>query len=190
MIKSPLNECILLIAMCARTLIHIQQGNKQHRYVYNHAECDRHEWKHWLDNVLSLRLQTLAKDYPSLTDSSDPMLLFANFLAQASMVYLWKEIRSMKGLNDGSSDGRGGHQSLIAEYQQRAYAAVERIVELARLLNDFPFSKVCCWTRLQHSQPTHEMESITNVPHARSIPSPRFPCFSASSFSPELIQIP
>lgn len=116
--------------------------------MYSHAECDRLEWQQWLDNVLSLRLQTLALDYPSLTDSSDPMLLFANFLAQASVVYLWREIRSTEGLNNGSGGSRGGRRSSVAEYQQRAYAAVERTVELARSLADFPFSKVRAQTRV------------------------------------------
>ena len=153
-VKSPLNECILLIAMCARTLVHAhQQGNKQRRHVYGHAETDRLEWQQWLDNVLSLRLQTLAQDYPSFTDSSDPMLLFANFLAQASIVYLWRETRSIEGPNDGRVGCRSDRQPLVAEYQQRAYAAVEHTVELARSLTDLPFSKVRAPVRLCDSPP-------------------------------------
>ena len=144
-VNSPFNECILLIAMCARTLVQAQRSNKQQRLVYNPAECERPEWQQWLDHVLSLRLQTLAQDYPSLTDSSDPMLHFANFLAQATVVYLCKEVRSIvEGLNNGSGGGvrSAGSQSLVADYQRRAYAAVGRTVELARSLADFPVSKV------------------------------------------------
>lgn len=136
----------MLVAMCARTTFHAQQYSKQHSCLYSHAECDRLEWQQWLDNVLLLRLQTLAQDYPSPTNSSDPTLLFANFLAQASIVYLWREIRNMEWPNrvggNGGGSGITGLPSLVTEYQQRALTAVTQTVELARSLLDFPFFKV------------------------------------------------
>lgn len=133
----------MLVAMCARTTFYAQQYSKQHSCLYSHAGCDRFEWQQWLDNVLLLRLQTLAQDYPSPTNSSDPTLLFANFLAQAAIVYLWREIRNMEWPNKGGSGGGiGGIPSLVTEYQQRALTAVTQIVDLARSLLDFPFFKV------------------------------------------------
>lgn len=134
-IKSPLNECIMLVAMCARTLFHAQQYRNQ-PCLYSYGDSDRLEWQNWLDNVLSSRLQTLAEDYPSPVNSPDPTLLFANFLAQATVIYLWKGIRFIERRGDNS---RG--QRLAAEYQQRARSAVERTVELAHSLSDFPYFK-------------------------------------------------
>lgn len=134
-VKSPLNECIMLIATCARTLVHVQQHSTH--LVYTRAECDHLDLQNWLDNVLSVRLQTLAQDYPSATNSSDPTLLFANCLAQASIIYLCREIHAIDWPSGG---GRGIRW--MTEYQQRALNAVERSLDLARSLTDFPLFKI------------------------------------------------
>lgn len=134
-VKSPLNECIMLIAMCARTLFHAHQYSTH--CLYSQTECDHLDWQKWLDNVLSVRLQTLAQDYPSPINSCDPTLLFASCLAQASIVYLCREIQSIEWPNGG---GRG--IPMVADYQQRAFDAVECSIGLARSLTDFPLFKV------------------------------------------------
>lgn len=125
----------MLMAMCARTLFHAHQYNTHCQS--GQAECDHLDWQKWLDNVLLVRLQTLAQDYPSPTNSCDPTLLFASCLAQATIVYLCREMQSIEWPDNG---GRG--IPLVAEYQQRALAAVEHTLEFARSLTDFPPFKV------------------------------------------------
>lgn len=135
-VKSPLNECIMLAALCARISFHAQQHNKY--LLHNQADYDSLEWRKPLDNALALRLQTLEEDYPSQKHSSDPALLFANFLAQASILYLWGNAQSLEWQNGSPSRSN----SLNTEFQQLAFGAAQRIVELARSLLDFPLSKV------------------------------------------------
>ncbi|KAL5095271.1 hypothetical protein Trisim1_000047 [Trichoderma cf. simile WF8] len=135
-VKSPLNECIMLAALCARTSFHAQQHNKY--LLHNQADYDSLEWRKPLDNALALRLQTLEEDYPSQKHSSDPALLFANFLAQASILYLWGNAQSLEWQNGSPSCSN----SLNTEFQQLAFGAAQRIVELARSLLDFPLSKI------------------------------------------------
>lgn len=135
-VKSPLNECIMLAALCARISFHAQQHNKY--LLHNQADYDSLEWRKPLDNALALRLQTLEEDYPSQKHSSDPALLFANFLAQASILYLWGNAQSLEWQNGSPSRAN----SLNTEFQQLAFGAAQRIVELARSLLDFPLSKV------------------------------------------------
>lgn len=125
----------MLVAMCARTLCNARQY-KTH-CLYTQAECDHLDWQKWLDNVLAVRLEALAQDYPSPTNSCDPTLLFVNCLAHASIVYLYREIQSIDWPN-----GNGHGIPSVAEYEQRALSAVERCIELACSLTDFPFFKV------------------------------------------------
>lgn len=96
----------------------------------------------WQDKILALRFQALDQDYPSLAHSSDPTLLLANFMAHASVIYLWRELRSNQ-----RPEWNTREYSLLATYQHRALMAVEQTVELARSLTDFHFFKViaCRW---------------------------------------------
>lgn len=135
-IRSSQNECILLLAMCTRTLFHAHQFNKR----VEKAETEEEEppvWCKWLDETLAVRLQVLSQDYPSPTSSSDPTLLFANFLAQSAIVYLWREMREIEAAN-----GPDNECPVVAEYQRRAFVAVERMVDLTRSLTTFPSFKV------------------------------------------------
>lgn len=134
-IRSSQNECILLLAMCTRTLFHAQKFTKQIEKV--ESEEDSPVWCKWLDDTLALRLQVLAHDYPSPTSSSDPTLLFANFLAQSSIIYLWREMREIE-----AAAGPDAECPVVAEYQRRSFVAVERMVELTRSLTTFPSFKV------------------------------------------------
>ena len=63
------------------------------------------------------------------------MLLFANVMAQATIIYLCKGLESMSWPMD---EGR----ALVIEYQQRALVAAEQIIHLARTLTEFHLFKV------------------------------------------------
>ncbi|KID72944.1 citrinin biosynthesis transcriptional activator CtnR, partial [Metarhizium brunneum ARSEF 3297] len=131
--RSPFNECIVLATICGRTLSHNQQYNI--RCLHGDGEADWSDWDTWFDNILSARLQILSKCYPSPTTGYDPMLLFAHVIAQASVIYLCKEVKSMVWPN-------GKARSLRTEYQQRALNAAEHIVKLAYALVEFSVFKV------------------------------------------------
>ncbi|KHN98029.1 citrinin biosynthesis transcriptional activator CtnR [Metarhizium album ARSEF 1941] len=131
--RSPFNECIILATMCGRTLSHNQQYNI--RCLHGDSETEWSDWDPWFDNVLLARLQLLSKRYPSPTNGYDPMLLFAHAIAQVSVIYLCKEVKSMVWPN-------GKARCLQPEYQQRALNAAEHMVNLAYALVDFGVFKV------------------------------------------------
>ncbi|OAA43656.1 citrinin biosynthesis transcriptional activator CtnR [Metarhizium rileyi] len=131
--RSPFNECIILVTICGQTLFYNQQYNM--RCLHGDSEADRSDWDTWFDSILSTRLQILSKCYPSPTTGYDPMLLFAHIIAQASVIYLCKEVKSMVWPS-------GKAMSLRTEYQQRALNAAEHIVKLAYALVEFSVFKV------------------------------------------------
>lgn len=141
--RSPFNECIVLATICGRTLSHNQQYNI--RCLHGDGEADWSDWDTWFDNILSARLQILSKCYPSPTTGYDPMLLFAHVIAQASVIYLCKEVKSMVWPN-------GKARSLRTEYQQRALNAAEHIVKLAYALVEFSVFKVIASASIIHAR--------------------------------------
>jgi hypothetical protein len=135
-VKWPFNECIMLTALCARASFHSPKSN-------NHLQSGHQDGGHvdrqkWLCNTLILRLQTLEEDYPSQKNSSDLSLLFANLLAQASIIYICDEAQSSAWQSGSPSP----ENPLENGRQQLAIGAAQRIVELSRSLIDFPVSKV------------------------------------------------
>ncbi len=128
-ILSPFNECVILATICGRSLFHGQQYNI--RCAYGELEPDWIEQHHWLDRILATRMRILSQCYPAPTDVCDPMLLFANIMCQATVIYFCQGVESVIGLDP-----------LLFDCQQRALSAAQKIVELAKTLKDFHFSKV------------------------------------------------
>ena len=62
------------------------------------------------------------------------MLLFANIMGQATVVHLCKGMESVWDPNDAG-------RALLVQYQQRALAAAEQIVNLAKALTEFNLFK-------------------------------------------------
>lgn len=62
------------------------------------------------------------------------MLLFANIMGQATVVFLCKGLESVWGPNDAG-------RALLVQYQQRALAAAKQIINLAKTLTDFHLFK-------------------------------------------------
>lgn len=121
-----------MATICGRSLFHGQQYNI--RRAYGDAAPDWTDQHRWLDDILTTRLQILSQHYPSPTDSYDPMLLFANIMAQATVIYLCKGMQSAAWPADRGTDA-------AMEYQQRALDAAEKLVDLARALTEFHFFK-------------------------------------------------
>lgn len=126
--RSPFNESVILATICGRSLFQGQQYNV--RCAYGDVALDWSDQHQWLDSILTNRLQILSQYYPSPTEMCDPMLLFTNIMAQATIMYLCQCMDSvLQNIDDGST--------LIKDYQQRALAAAEHTISLAKTLVDF-----------------------------------------------------
>lgn len=132
-IRSSFNECVILATICGRSLFHGQQYHVLR--VYEDVSPDWADQHRWLDTILTSRLNILSKYYPLPTETCDPMLLFANIMGQATIIYLCKGMESVLWTID---DGK----ALAVEYQQRALAAAEQIISLAKVLMGFHLFKV------------------------------------------------
>lgn len=99
---------------------------------------DGTEQRRWLDTILTNRLQILSQYYPSPTESYDPLLLFANILGQATIIYFCK---AMTDTVAGSSSSIHGNAEIL-NYKARALEASSAIIRLASTLRELPFSKV------------------------------------------------
>lgn len=96
------------------------------------------EQRRWLDSILTNRLQVLSHYYPASTDSYDPLLLFANILGQATVIYFCKAMTDTAAGVDGPLNGSPG----FIQYQYRAIEASTNIISLASTLRELPFSRV------------------------------------------------
>jgi len=104
----------------------------------------------WLDDILTNRLQILSQYYASSTDSCDPMLLFANIMAQATVISLFTAMESVMWASNEE-------KMAVEKYQQRAALAAEELVRLAKALTEFHIFKVRpnyhipCWYHTFHN---------------------------------------
>ena len=132
-ILSPLNECVILATICGRSLFHGQQYNMS--CLYGETTPNWLEKHRWLDDILTNRLQILSQYYASSTDSCDPMLLFANIMAQATVISLFTAMESVMWASNEE-------KMAVEKYQQRAALAAEELVRLAKALTEFHIFKV------------------------------------------------
>lgn len=127
-VRSSFNECLILATICGRSLL---QSQRYHiSKAYGDMTMDLTEQRRWLDSMLMNRLQVLSQ-YPAPTESYDPLLLFANILGQATVIYFCKAMTDTAEGPDGS------------QYQYRALEASTNIISFASTLRDLPFSRVC-----------------------------------------------
>ncbi|KAK9319018.1 fungal-specific transcription factor domain-containing protein [Lipomyces orientalis] len=135
-VRSPFNECLILATICGRSLLRGQQYNICK--AYGAMALDLAEQRRWLDSILTTRLQVLSQCYPSPTEAYDPLLLFANILGQATVVYYCKgmmeSVASPVDLLEASTE--------VLECRHRALAATATIVRLAKSLRELHFSKI------------------------------------------------
>ncbi|KAI0469733.1 fungal-specific transcription factor domain-containing protein [Xylariaceae sp. FL0804] len=134
--QSSFNECLILAAICGRTLLRVQQRNISQ--VYGDVSPDSSEQRWWLDGILSTRLQALSQCYPPPTQAYDPLLLFANILAQVTVVYYCNS--TMETFKAGGDPQMAGGE--LGEYQQRALGAIANVLQLASMLRDLHYSKI------------------------------------------------
>lgn len=136
-VRSPFTECLILVTISGRSL----QCN-EHQHLHNgprDTPLDEYEQHRLLDSILATRLRVLSHCYPSPTEAYDPLLLFANVLGQAVVIYHFKG--SMEPvLNPKSIEEEDSFE--IIESQNRVFVATETIVHLATALLELHFSKV------------------------------------------------
>ncbi|KAK9491685.1 transcription factor [Lipomyces doorenjongii] len=134
-VRSPFNECLILATICGRSLLRGQQYNISK--AYGDMALDWAEQRRWLDCILTTRLKVLSQCYPSPTEAYDPLILFANILGQATVVYFCKGM-----MNSVASPIDPLEASTeVSECQHRAIAAATTIVRLAKALRELHFSK-------------------------------------------------
>ncbi|KAJ6134559.1 fungal-specific transcription factor domain-containing protein [Penicillium sp. IBT 18751x] len=135
-VQSPFNECLILATICGRSLL---QSQRYHiSKAYGDMAMDGSEQRRWLDSILTDRLHILSRYYPSPTQSYDPLLLFANILGQATMIYFCKAMTETVA----DSTGPEHENPEIMNYQSRALEASTAIIRLASTLRELPFTKV------------------------------------------------
>ncbi|KAJ6443692.1 Lovastatin diketide synthase LovF [Purpureocillium lavendulum] len=132
---SPFNECLILATICGRGLLRSQRQNISE--AYGHMESDWGEQSHWLDSILTTRLHALTQDYPPPTEAYDPLLLFANILSQATVIYYCKGVMESASSPIGSLEAN----TEILGCQHQASMAAATIIRLANALRDLHFSK-------------------------------------------------
>lgn len=134
--RSPFNECLILATICGRCLL---QSQRHHiSKAYGDMSLDWTEQLRSLENLLTTRLQALERCYPAPTEVYDPLLLFANILGQATVIYFCKV---MKG-STGESADLFQWSSELYNYHRHALEASGAIIRLATTLRELPFSKV------------------------------------------------
>lgn len=133
-VRSTFNECLLLVTISGRCLLRGQQTNISQLFGKQTSKLSEHG--HWIDDILTARLHVLDEFHSSPTESSDPMLLFAHILAQATVIY------HCKGMLQTAGDQRVLAGSDTSEWHHRALTASEAIVRLSKRLGDLHFSKV------------------------------------------------
>ncbi|CEJ61681.1 hypothetical protein PMG11_10205 [Penicillium brasilianum] len=134
-VRSSFNECLILATICGRSLLQSQRYHVSK--AYGDTTTNWMEQRRWLDSILTNRLQVLSQFYPPPTESYDPLLLFANILGQATVIYF------CKAMNDTTADGSlDTNNSEFIQYQYRALEASTNIISLASILRDLPFSRV------------------------------------------------
>ncbi|KAJ5675116.1 fungal-specific transcription factor domain-containing protein [Penicillium maclennaniae] len=135
-VQSSFNECLILATICGRSLL---QSQRYHiSKAYGDMAMDGSEQRRWLDSILTDRLQILSRCYPSPTQSYDPLLLFANILGQATMIYFCKAMTETVA----DSTGPDHENPEIMNYQSRALEASTAIIRLTSTLRELPFTKV------------------------------------------------
>ncbi|KAJ5591586.1 fungal-specific transcription factor domain-containing protein [Penicillium hispanicum] len=135
-VRSSFNECLILATICGRSLLQIQRYHISK--AYGDVVLDLAEQRRWLKSLLTTRLQVLLQYYPSPTEASDPLLLFANILGQATVVYFCKAmIESAEIPVDPLQESIE-----IANYENQALEASAAIIHLATTLRELPSSKI------------------------------------------------
>ena len=143
-VPSVFNECLVLATICGRSLFQSQQYHLSK--VYGDPVLETTEQRRWLDGLLTTRLQALFQFYPSPTETYDPLLLFANILGQATVIYCCKIAMELPA--PPAADA-WRWSSELSNYQRRALEASSAIVGLASTLRELPFSKVSCAFRMK-----------------------------------------
>ena len=123
--SSPFTECIILATISGRALAHQHQSLVEN--IYFNASQDfwnRHEW---ISATLAQRMQILSLNYAPASQQTDPMLLFVYMMAQTTVLYLYKIMKSV-------IPATAEKQAVMIEYQNRSVVAAGEMVILATTL--------------------------------------------------------
>lgn len=123
---NPFTECIILATICGRSL-----SNSQVEQLLGNAEgsWDRHTW---IDTILT---QCIQGTEAMVLDLVEPMVLFSKIMGQATILLLYKNLKTVAAEIDD-------HRATMYYYQERSVIAAQEIVSLVRTLPQFCYFKV------------------------------------------------
>lgn len=123
--SSPFQECIIFATISGRALSHRHQSFVENIYLNMSQDFwDRHQW---ISATLTQRMQILSLNYAPASKQTDPMLLFVNMIAQTTILYLYKVMKSV-------TPATAETQPEMMEYQHRSLAAAEEMATLTDTL--------------------------------------------------------
>jgi hypothetical protein len=132
---SSFTECIILATVCGRCLTHQQQSMVERVYGSDASQdfWDRHQW---LSAILTNQIHILTQMNPSPSPLADPMLFFANMVAQTTVLFLYQIMKSTAWQTTDQ------HQAIITECEKRSLTAAQQVVDLVEASAPFIFYKV------------------------------------------------
>nr|AGN71605.1 putative citrinin biosynthesis transcriptional activator CtnR [Monascus pilosus] len=132
-------ECIIIATVCGRSLSHGQKLEVER--VYGDVSPDFWQRHQWLDAIVKKRIEILSLRCASAAEVVDPLLLFTYMMAQTTVLYLCKLVKSVTWETDKLNP-------IVQECEQRSLAAAQEIVSLTHTLKQFNFLKVHPFTPL------------------------------------------
>lgn len=126
-------ECIIIATVCGRSLSHGQKLEVER--VYGDVSPDFWQRHQWLDAIVKKRIEILSLRCASAAEVVDPLLLFTYMMAQTTVLYLCKLVKSVTWETDKLNP-------IVQECEQRSLAAAQEIVSLTHTLKQFNFLKV------------------------------------------------
>jgi hypothetical protein len=141
---SSFTESIVLATICGRSLSHRQQCTVER--VYGNISQDFWSRHQWLDSILSQKIQVLSLTEAYPCEVLDPIPLFTNMTAQATVLSLRKAIRSVQWNSDD-------YRTIINDYEARALLAAQQIVALSEALAHLSYFKASVSKSASSSSP-------------------------------------
>lgn len=125
-------ESIVLATICGRALSHRQQSTVEYIYGDVSQDCwDRHQW---IEAILTERLQVLSITGAAGSELADPLLEFANVMAQTTVLYLYNIAESLPYKQNETC-------IILTLYENRALSAARQITHITQAFPQLNYFK-------------------------------------------------
>lgn len=131
--KSPFTESIIIATICGRAQSHRRQSIVEPVYgLLPEVFWDHHDL---LYTMLKTHYDSLVKQYSTVMQQTDCMLLFTNMMVQTTVLYLDKVIESMTWET-------ANYRALMLDFKQKTLIAAKEMVNLTKWLPNISYFKV------------------------------------------------